>query len=77
MKLIHALGVAGAYSLVILANAASIPVPNFSFEEPDVVDGSATGFGTSIPGWTILLGGQSEAGVRDPLNAQYAGANRC
>jgi hypothetical protein len=74
MKLIHALGIAAAYSLAILANGASIPVPDFSFEEPDVVDGSAAGFGTVIPGWTILYGGQSEAGVHDPLNAQYAGA---
>ena len=74
MKLIYVVGVAAAYWLAMVGFAASIPVPNFSFEEPDVVDGAATVFGTPISGWTILYGGQSEAGVHDPLNAQYAGA---
>jgi len=73
MKLIRACSFAAALLVSTLSYAASITVPNFSFEDPDVVDGSATSFNTSIPGWTKYIGtGGLE--VRDPLNAQYPGA---
>jgi hypothetical protein len=73
MKLIQALGVAAVYWLATVGYAASIPVPNFSFENPDVVDGASTE--ASIPGWTKSGGGITTlVGVRDALNAQYSGA---
>jgi len=67
MKLINAFGVAAAFSLAIAAHAASIPVANFSFNDPELADGTRTFVGT-VPGWP------DAGGVRDPVNAQYSGA---
>src|SRR5258706_10157023 len=72
MKRIWACGFATAYCVVAATYAASIPVPNFSFSDPDVADANLS---TTVPGWTLTLGGGgNSAGVRDPLNAQYAGS---
>src|SRR6266566_554116 len=48
--------------------AVPIAVPNFSFESPDVADGTAS---TTITGWSPPATG---GGVHDQQNAQYAGA---
>jgi hypothetical protein len=73
MKLIYSLAVAAAYWLAIIGYAASIPVPNFSFENPDIADGGTTGSFDSIPGWS-KSSGTTFVGVRDPLNVQYSSA---
>src|SRR4051812_46203149 len=54
----------------VCVHGASITVPNFSFEDPDVADGGSTLF-ESIPGWNRSAG--LFVGVRDPLNTQYPG----
>ena len=51
-----------------------VMVPNYSFEDPDVPDGSWTFQDTPVPGWSLAINGYS-GGVFDPGDAQYAGAN--
>jgi hypothetical protein len=53
------------------AIAEPISVPNYSFENPDVADGTAS---SSIPDWIFSSGpfGPISGGAHDQLNAQYA-----
>ena len=70
MKMIRACGFAAAFCVAAMTYAASITVPNFSFEEPDVAEGTPG----AVSGWTaLLIGGGGTPAVRDPVNAQYAG----
>jgi hypothetical protein len=61
------------------AHAASLAVPNPSFEAPDVVDGgraNALNFDSAtVPGWASAFSGPpvSGGGVEDPLDAAFAG----
>ena len=52
MKLIRAFGFMVCCCFASVLHGASIPVPNFSFENPDVADGTSA---ASIPGWTITV----------------------
>jgi hypothetical protein len=71
MKMIRGCSFAATFWVAAMAYAAEIPVPDFSFEEPDLAEGT---LGT-VPGWTALLvGGGGTPRVRDPANAQYAGS---
>ena len=72
MKRIGTCTFAAVFSLAIAAHAASIPVPNFSFNDPEVADGTSNNLSRQIPGWSP---GGFGAGVRDPVNAQYSGAS--
>src|SRR6266699_2070794 len=73
MKRIGTCAFVAVFSLAIAAHAASIPVPNFSFNDPEVADGTSNNISRQVPGWS--LGGFGGAGVRDPVNAQYSGAS--
>lgn len=52
------------------AGAASVPVPNFSFESPAVADGVAD---FTIPSWTQVGSGSFQAGVYNPTPTGFAG----
>src|SRR5882672_11315727 len=68
MKLIQAFTAAAIHCFGACAFAASIPVPNFSFEQPDVTEGTPS----AVSGWTAIpIGGGGTPAVRDPVNAQY------
>jgi len=60
--------------------AAPVSLPNSSFEDPDLADGTranALNFDTmTVPGWASGFAGPpvSGGGVEDPLDAQFAGA---
>jgi hypothetical protein len=76
-KLVAAIAFAGALSAP--AAAAPIPVPNDTFQMPDIADGATLAIvtldTTTIPGWTASLAGAgiSQGGIRDPQDAQFAG----
>jgi hypothetical protein len=76
-KLVAAIAFAGALSAP--AAAAPIPVPNDTFQNPDIADGATLAIvtldTTTIPGWTASLAGAgiSQGGIRDPQDAQFAG----
>jgi hypothetical protein len=77
-KRIAVLALLGA--LAAPAGAAPIPVPNDTFQNPDVADGAQLAIvtldTTTIPGWTASLAGAgiTQGGLRDPQDAQFAGA---
>ena len=54
------------------AGAASIAVPNFSFEADALADGAST---LTISSWTITQSSGSTTGVFNPQNAQYPGSS--
>ena len=67
-------------SLLVLcseaAEAAAISVPNFSFQEPDAVDGgsvAASNGGAQVSGWTYNQGTSIGGGVFNPQDAAYPG----
>jgi hypothetical protein len=58
---------------VSLAVGRPIAITNFSFDDPDVADGSFSLGGPTLPGWTA--GGIGEAPlIHDPLNGNFANA---
>src|SRR4030095_3466655 len=80
--LTHAIAIAFTALVATSASAIDIPVPNFSFEGPDLADGtrmdvSGAGSTTSIPGWTTkaTLFGASTAGFGtwNPQDSSFTG----
>jgi hypothetical protein len=62
------------------AQAVQIPVPNSTFDDPDLTDGQMLPIvqldTTTIPGWTAILSGSgtTQGGTHDPQDAQFAGS---
>jgi hypothetical protein len=67
----------GAASTFWATNAAASPiaVPNFSFEDPDLSDGTDNGaLAQSASSWDELVLSAGSAGLHDPQNGSFAGA---
>lgn len=61
-----------AAALPICARAASVTVPNFSFESPVLSDGAGTSGPTTVPSWTGAPSTGIQMGAENPNSSRYA-----